>query len=404
MCVASTGLAAQNLEGGRTAHSRFKIPIDIFDDSVCNIKAQSHLAKLIRAADLIIWDEIFSVHRFNVEAVERTLRDVTNCKEAWGGKIVCLGGDPRQTPPIVRRGGRAQIVRACIQMSPLWSTMRQHKLTKNMRTDVEEVAFSNYLLKIGEATEKTFTDIGENVIQIPEEYLVSSLSQLIDSIFPDLEYGCGGSDSMMGGTIYTPLNKDLKEVNHHCIKIFPGNSKEYLSADSILEDDHKDSIPVEFLNDLTPSGLPDHRLILKKGSPVMLLRNLQAGANCSLRNGTRMIVLQLMDRALECEVAVGQHKGLKVFLPRIPHHDKSKDFPFTVIRRQFPLRLCFSVTVNKGQGQENERVGIYLPKSVFSHGQLYTAMSRAKRQESVKVYIEENEEGYTKNIVYTELL
>ena len=66
--------------------------------------------------------------------------------------------------------------------------------------------------------------------------------------------------------------------------------------------------------------------------------------------------------------------------------------------------MCFSVSINKGQGQENERVGIYLPKSVFSHGQLYTAMSRAKRQKGVKVFIEENEEGYTRNIVYTELI
>ena len=86
LCVASTGLAAQNLEGGRTAHSRFKIPIDILDDSMCGINAQSHLAKLMKAADLIIWDEIFSVHRYNIEAVERTLRDVLNTKERWGGK------------------------------------------------------------------------------------------------------------------------------------------------------------------------------------------------------------------------------------------------------------------------------------------------------------------------------
>ena len=90
LCVASTGLAAQNLEGGRTAHSRFKIPIDIFDDSVCNIKAQSHLSKLIQAADLIIWDEIYSVHRYNIEAVERTLRDLMSSKEAWGNKVICL--------------------------------------------------------------------------------------------------------------------------------------------------------------------------------------------------------------------------------------------------------------------------------------------------------------------------
>ena len=70
----------------------------------------------------------------------------------------------------------------------------------------------------------------------------------------------------------------------------------------------------------------------------------------------------------------------------------------------FFCRVCFCVTINKGQGQENERVGVYLPKSVFAHGQLYTAFSRAKKKENVKCCIGDNKEGYTKNIVYTELL
>ena len=105
------GLTAQNLEGGRTAHSRFKIPIPVMEDSTCSIPAQSGLAKLIRKARLIIWDEIFSCDRQNVECIDRSLRDLMNSKELFGGKIVCLGGDPRQTLPVVKRGSRAQIVK-----------------------------------------------------------------------------------------------------------------------------------------------------------------------------------------------------------------------------------------------------------------------------------------------------
>ena len=59
----------------------------------------------------------------------------------------------------------------------------------------------------------------------------------------------------------------------------------------------------------------------------MLLRNLHAGPNISLRNGTRMIIIQMMDRALEVEVAVGMNKGLRIFLPRVPQYDKSGDYP-----------------------------------------------------------------------------
>ena len=150
--------------------------------------------------------------------------------------------------------------------------------------------------------------------------------------------------------------------------------------------------------------MPDHELVLKLGAPVMLLRNLQAGPTCSLRNGTRMIVRQQMERTVDCEVAVGILKGERVFLPRIPMYDRSNEFPFTLVRRQFPLRVAFAVTVNKGQGQENQRVGIFLPEPVFAHGQLYTAFSRGKRGEDVSVLIKDNKDGFTDNIVYKELL
>ena len=68
------------------------------------------------------------------------------------------------------------------------------------------------------------------------------------------------------------------------------------------------------------------------------------------------------------------------------------------------LRLAFGVTINKGQGQENERVGIDLPSPVFAHGQLYTGISRGKRASMVKIRIGDDEEGFTDNIVYSELL
>ena len=105
------GLAAQNLQVGRKAHSRFKIPIPVMEDSTCSIPAQSPLAKLLMKADMIFWDEIFSCDRFNLECVDRSLRDIMNSKELFGGKIVFLGGDPRQTLPVVKRGSRAQIVK-----------------------------------------------------------------------------------------------------------------------------------------------------------------------------------------------------------------------------------------------------------------------------------------------------
>lgn len=73
LCVASSGIAAQLLSGGRTAHSRFRIPLELTDETVCNIPKNSRLADLLRKTALIIWDEVPMQHRGCFEAVDRTL-------------------------------------------------------------------------------------------------------------------------------------------------------------------------------------------------------------------------------------------------------------------------------------------------------------------------------------------
>ena len=102
LAVAYSGIAATLLEGGRTFHSRFKAPLSPQATSMCAISAQSPLAELIRRADLIVWDEAPMAHRFLLEALDRTLRDVTQTDRPFGGKVIVLGGDFRQTLPVVR--------------------------------------------------------------------------------------------------------------------------------------------------------------------------------------------------------------------------------------------------------------------------------------------------------------
>lgn len=63
LAVASSGIASLLIEGGRTAHSRFKIPIEIDDHSMCDVKQNSMLAELIKKSDLIVWDEAPMNHR-----------------------------------------------------------------------------------------------------------------------------------------------------------------------------------------------------------------------------------------------------------------------------------------------------------------------------------------------------
>jgi len=119
LCVASSGIAALLLDGGRTAHSRFKIPIDINPDSFYNFTKNNQVGQLMREADVIIWDEVPIQHRHCFEAVDRHLRDIRNCDKPFGGIVVILGGDFAQILPVIKHGSRANIVLACLRKSPL---------------------------------------------------------------------------------------------------------------------------------------------------------------------------------------------------------------------------------------------------------------------------------------------
>jgi hypothetical protein len=94
LAVASSGIAAILLDGGRTAHSRFKIPIKIHSDSYCSIKAQSDLAELIRQTKIVLWDEAPMHHRQVAEAVERTFQDIRNDERPFGGVVMVFAGKP----------------------------------------------------------------------------------------------------------------------------------------------------------------------------------------------------------------------------------------------------------------------------------------------------------------------
>lgn len=96
LSVASSGITALLLPGGKTAHSTFKIPLDPDLHSVCNFKKDSTRADLIREASLIIWDKAPMTHQLAFEAVDRHFKDICNDNRVFGGKLVVLGGDFRQ--------------------------------------------------------------------------------------------------------------------------------------------------------------------------------------------------------------------------------------------------------------------------------------------------------------------
>ncbi|XP_049394612.1 uncharacterized protein LOC125858872 [Solanum stenotomum] len=101
LATATSGVAASILPGGRTTHSRFKIPIDLDENSSCNISKESSLAGLIREAKLIVWDEVSMAKRRVIEVLDLLLKDLMNTNVLFGGKVVVLGGDFRQTLSVI---------------------------------------------------------------------------------------------------------------------------------------------------------------------------------------------------------------------------------------------------------------------------------------------------------------
>ena len=163
--------------------------------------------------------------------------------------------------------------------------------------------------------------------------------------------------------------------------------------------------PVEFLNSIEANNFPTHKLVLKRGTIVMLLRNLNQ--SIGLCNGTRLLVTETGQRLLHCMMLTGTNIGETVFIPRTALNATNVKWPFTLQRRQFPVRVCYAMTINKSQGQTLSRVGLYLKKPVFTHGQLYVAISRATSRSGLRILIE-NDDGtcgsQTRNVVYREVL
>jgi ATP-dependent DNA helicase PIF1 len=138
--------------------------------------------------------------------------------------------------------------------------------------------------------------------------------------------------------IVCPNNQTVDEINEYIVSMLPGDSIEYLSCDTISKSsehipDFDILYPTEFLNSIDASNFPFHKIVLKKGVIIMLLRNLNQ--NLGLCNGTRLLVLELGQRLLKCVILTGGNIDEEVFIPRIALNTTDVKWPFTLQRRQF---------------------------------------------------------------------
>ena len=409
VAVATSGIAASLLDGGTTAHHRFKIPIGLRDDNenVCGIDRRSPQADYLRRCRLIVWDEAAMANRRAVEAVDRVLQDVCDNRELFGGILTLMSGDWRQILPVVRGGGRAQVLNACLKSSPLWARMATMELATNMRAlngDDQAGEFANFLLRVGDGRLPIVTE--PDTVQVPEPVASPArrLADLIERVFPNLAERYHDEAWLHERAILSPHNATVDGVNAAVLARLPGEVVTYDSVDTINDDDneeHGPPVPVEVLNAIDVSGTPSHRIQVKVGAPVVLMRNLDAPRTV---NGTLCTVLRAAPNVLELRIATGVARGETIFLPRLPLVVSAVNSgigrPFR--RLQFPVKVSFGMTINRCQGQTKRRVGIYLPAPVFTHGQLYVALSRVGSFDAVEVLAAHNRR--TRNVVYREVL
>ncbi|GJY86442.1 putative ribonuclease H-like domain-containing protein [Tanacetum coccineum] len=182
--VASSGIASLLLPSGQTAHSRFKLPLELTEESLCRITKKTHLGKLLADTDLIIWDEAPINDLRCLKALDRSLKYILTAPHSlFGGKSVLLGGDFRQTLPVKNGASKMEVKASCISKSELWSHFKVFTLKENMRLVRTNInaderslvnSFTSWLLDIGDG--KTDT-INSKVLEMVQGKSTTYVSQ-----------------------------------------------------------------------------------------------------------------------------------------------------------------------------------------------------------------------------------
>ncbi|XP_029652294.1 uncharacterized protein LOC115225476 [Octopus sinensis] len=322
MAVETSDIAAILLPGGRTAHSTFKLPLNLTSSPtpVCNI------SKMLDNGQLL-----------------------TQCR--------------------------------------LINPTRAHPLSEHFVWDI-------LLLGNGEVPEDRNEDVDISSICTR----ASTIQRLQDQVFPGLEVHNRDLDWLCLRAILAPKNVAVSAINNSHLLCLPGDVTVYNSVDTIPNQDELVDYPTEFLNSLEPSGVAPYILTLKVGSPVMLIRNLNPPTLC---NGTCLVITKLLSNVIEATIMTVSGNGQDIFIPRIPLVPLAADLLFTFHRVQFLIRLSYTMSINKSQGQSLSVVGPYLAEPCFSHSQLYVGCSRVDCRNSSHAFIPS---GKTKNVVYKEVL
>nr|XP_008199215.1 PREDICTED: uncharacterized protein LOC656546 [Tribolium castaneum] len=246
--MAWTGMAATLLKEGKTVHKSFRLPLQLTEYTVAGFKEDSPESDAIKKARLIIWDEASMAPRKAVLAIDRYLRRLMNVDQEFGGKIFVFGGDFRQLLPVVPRGHAGEIVNECVQALPFWNRVVLLKLTENMRYTlaaaegvyVVDNAFPTFLLSIGEGKvpkakiAEAQYGVPSDLIEIPQQYLVFNLEDLLAHVFRDIRFDemHDDNDKIALRAVLCPKNVSVQHINAKILETFPGPLKIFYAQDA----------------------------------------------------------------------------------------------------------------------------------------------------------------------------
>jgi ATP-dependent DNA helicase PIF1 len=227
--TAWTGIAASLMIGGQTCHTRFCLPVPYYRESTSSIKPDSQQARFILLASVIILDEASMIPSYFLNELDRLLKDITKSTLPFGGKIILVTGDLRQTLPIIPRATKAELIANSITHSSLWHLFEVMQLSINMRVNHNERQFAQWLELVGNGQLPRYESLPLDSLRLPNSLL---LPNVIDNniIRPSNEYDLIGfvfgepfdTDINSKRAILTPLNLDALSLNQKIIELVEG--------------------------------------------------------------------------------------------------------------------------------------------------------------------------------------
>lgn len=304
-----------------------------------------------------------------------------NTKQIFGGKLMVISGDFNECLPIGKKSKNSSAESHSLLYSELFKQMQKFTLHENRRfkTDIDY----RFCVEVGCGI--------HNCIAIPSACRVFSLDTLINTTY-GCDYESITSDDLLNRSILTVCAVDAEYVNDECMKRLYSASMVFNSLNffrKINADERSRYYSIDDTMQDLQKYFPPNVLHLNRNCPIMLCQSYKG-----LPPGTRLVVKNITRTAIIAEIGAGQRKGKIINIYRVNTVKSFQRANLQFVRRQFPVSLAFSMTINKAQGVELKRVGVYFLRTVFAHGQMYVAFSRTPAiEENMKVLVVEPNDG-----------